>query len=241
MGRLAAKHDPTADVPGEEPERTCAVTRVRLAPEELIRFVAGPDGTVVPDVAHRLPGRGVWITLRRDLVERAAQQNVFARSLKRQVTVPPELGQAVERLLARRVLQALSLANKAGLVVAGFTKVDIAIARGEVAVLVHAAEAARDGAAKLDRKLMAVAAELAEINAGPAKNAGPGKPEIVPGLGSAELSLALGRENVVHAALRAGGATRHFLTEAERLGRYRAVLQSDAGRPPQTRSNTEQV
>ena len=235
MARRAPRDDGKTGTPGDEPERTCAVTRAKLSPEALIRFVADPDGAIVPDVAHRLPGRGVWLELDRGIVEKASRVNAFARSLKRAVTVPEGLADRVEALLLRRAIEALSIANKAGLVVTGFTKVDIAVGRGEAIALLHAMEAASDGAMKLDRKLVAVAADMAS-----SQSAGLA-PEIVTGLNSEELSLALGRHNVVHAALRAGGAARYFITEAERLRRYRATANGDAGRPPQTRPNTEQV
>ncbi|MDX2157684.1 MAG: RNA-binding protein [Hyphomicrobiaceae bacterium] len=214
-------------------ERTCAVTREQLDPRDLIRFVADPSGSIVPDVARRLPGRGVWVRLDRATVEKAAQINVFARSLRRKVAVLDGLGDLVEALLRRRAVEALSLANKAGLVVAGFTKVDVATGRGEVVVLLHASDAAEDGAGRLDRKLAAVAAGEEKANCE--------APAVVTDLTSAELSLALGRQNVVHAALRAGGAAIHFLNEAGRLKRYRANSHGDAGRPPHKKSNTEQV
>jgi uncharacterized protein len=221
---------------GETPERTCALTRAELAPDDLLRFVVGPGDLIVPDVARRLPGRGVWIRLSRASVEEAARRNVFARSLKRSVGVPEGLADQVASLLRRRAMEALSLANKAGLLVAGFPKVDVATGKGEIRVLVHAADAAEDGAARLDRKLAAVSACAKEGQA-----AGSAAPVIVTDLTSAELSLALGRQNVVHAGLRAGGATRHFLTEAGRLKRYLADSHSDAGQPPHKRFNTEQV
>jgi hypothetical protein len=235
MGRVARKSDGSSDAVGSEPERTCAVTRAKLAPADLIRFVCDPEGVIAADVACRLPGRGVWVTLSRKLVEEAARRNAFARSLKRPVKVPEGLAGLVETLLVRRAAEALSLANKAGLVIAGFAKVDAAVGAGEVAVLVHASDAADDGRKRLDRKLRAVATAAGET--GPAAAA----PEIAADLTTAELSLALGRQNVVHAALRAGGATRHFLRQAWRLRRYRADCDRDACRPPLTKSNTEQV
>ena len=113
------------------PLRLCAVSRAHKPPEELIRFVAGPDGAIVPDLARRLPGRGVWVDATRQAVAAAVRQKAFARSLKRQVSVPADLADLVERLMARRLAEALSIANKAGLVVAGFAKVEELIAAGE--------------------------------------------------------------------------------------------------------------
>src|ERR1700704_234923 len=102
------------------PLRQCAVSRAQKPPEELIRFVAGPDGAIVPDLARRLPGRGVWVDATREAVAAAVRKGVFTRSLKRQISIPSDLPATVERLMARRVADALSITNKAGLVVAGF-------------------------------------------------------------------------------------------------------------------------
>ncbi len=209
---------------GPGPERTCAVTRAKLDPDELIRFVLGPDGMIVPDLAGRLPGRGVWVALDFDTVRDAGGRNVFARSLKRSVTVPEQLAEMVAHLLVRRALDALSLANKAGLVVCGFTKTEIAIARGDAVVLVHGADAADDGRIKLERKFKALHAELETTDAS----------HIVGHLNSEQLSLAMGRPHVVHAALTKGGATTRFIKEAGRLKRYRAKSHAGAAPPPMT-------
>jgi hypothetical protein len=192
------------------PVRLCAVSRSRKAPEDLIRFVLGPDGTIVPDLARRLPGRGVWVEATHEAVATAARRNVFARSLKRQVSVPADLAAQVERLMIRRLAEALSLAKKAGLAVSGFAKVEELMERGRAAVLVHAADAAADGAGKLDRKFKALMGEEA------AKHA------IVRELTGAEMSLAMGLANVVHAASSQGGASKRIVQEAERLRRYRS-------------------
>lgn len=190
--------------------RTCIVTRAERPPAELIRFVAGPDGTLVPDLACRLPGRGAWVTCDRHALEAAVKRNAFARSLKRPVSVPADLHAQVDRLLLRRVCDALSLARKAGLVLTGFTKIDAAIGNGEPLALLHGLDAAADGAEKLDRRYSAMCRDL-------------GRPTIVVReLTIEQMSLALGRANVVHAALMVGGAARSFLSEAERLTRYRS-------------------
>lgn len=256
MARAAARYDGVEDAFGDAPERTCAVTRAHLSPAELIRFVRAPDGTIVPDLAARLPGRGVWVSLDRGVVETAARQNVFARSLKRQAIVPDGLADQVERLLCRRCLEALALANKAGLVVAGFAKVDASLEKGAVLALIHASDAAEDGRGKLDRKFKAMASTTradssyatAETGVTPDSSADAAVqsptlivPEIVAEFTSDELSLALGRENVVHAALSKGGAARHFLIEAGRFRRYRMNSHAMAGRPPRMTPNTEQV
>lgn len=249
MGRAEPAEDGVRDADGalpaaagrppkgvREPERTCAVTRAKLGPLDLIRFVRAPDGTVTPDLAHRLPGRGVWVTLDRTVVEKAAAQNAFARSFKQAVVVPDGLAALIEKLMRDRCVQALSLANKAGLVVAGFAKVEAAIGTGNVAALVHATEASADGAAKLDGKLRAHHSRTASGG-----SAALARQVIVTDLAGHELSLALGRGNVVHAAVIQGGAARYFLTEVERLRRYRSGTSAAAGRQHCTRPNTEQV
>jgi len=195
---------------GDGSLRLCAATRLARPPEELIRFVAGPDGAIVPDLARKLPGRGVWVTAERQLVEQAIRTRAFARSLKRQVQVSQDLGGLVDRLLRDRVGALLSLANKAGLVVIGFAKIDAALEAGTVAALLHGSDASRDGCDKLDRKFRAISAAAGRTAA------------ILTPFTVDEMSLAIGRPNVVHAALIPGGATDRFLSEAERLGRYRS-------------------
>jgi predicted RNA-binding protein YlxR (DUF448 family) len=212
------------------PERTCAVSRTVLAPDRLIRFVLGPDGQVTPDLARRLPGRGVWVECSRSRVETAIKTGVFAKSLKQQVSVSPDLAERIDKLLLRRAIDALSLANKAGLVVAGFAKVDTAVASGHCQMLVHAADAAADGAGKLTRKLRAVWQAQGNTD----------EPVILDALTSADLSLAMGRANVVHAALTKGGAAANFLRDAERLQRYRASPDALA-KGPRPGAKTEQV
>jgi uncharacterized protein len=219
MGARAEDLDCDGEVDGG-PLRQCAVSRAHKPPEELIRFVAGPDGAIVPDLARRLPGRGVWVDATREAVAVAARKGAFARSLKRQISVPPDLPAMVERLMARRLADALSIANKAGLVVAGFAKVDELITRQRAAVLVHAADAAADGVAKLDRKFKA----LADVE-------GKSAP-IIRELTSAEMSLATGRPNVIHAAAAGGGATHRLIEEARRLRRYRLGQEPGGGVQP---------
>jgi len=212
------------------PERTCAVSRAVLSPDALIRFVRGPDGQIAPDLARRLPGRGVWIECARARVDTAIKTGVFARALKQPVSAPPDLAERIDKLLLRRAMDALSLANKAGLVVAGFAKVDATVASGQCQMLVHAADAAEDGAGKLIRKLRAVWQAHGNTD----------EPVILDTLTSADLSLAMGRANVVHAALTKGGAAANFLRDAERLQRYRASPDVLA-KGPRSGAKTEQA
>lgn len=192
--------------------RRCILTRSERPPDDLIRFVVDPSGAIVPDLARKLPGRGVWVTADKASVSAAAKANAFAKSLKRQVKVPPDLPQAIETLFVRRVLEALSLANKAGLVSTGFEKVERLLGSGQAAALVHGSDAAQDGRHKLDRKFAAIQQDRGQTAA------------IVDCLTIAQLSLAIGRSNVVHAGLKQGGATHRFLREAKRLRRYRSGL-----------------
>ena len=206
---------------GDGPARTCVVTRTVRPVDELLRFVAAPDGTIVPDLRGRLPGRGAWVTCAKSAVAAAVRGKAFDRALETRATVPPDLADLVERLLVKRTMEVLSLANKAGLVVTGFTKVETRIAAGTVAALLQGSDAAGDGRRKLERQLNAMARVA-------------GKSVIVcDQLTVEQLSLALGRANVVHACLSTGGATAMFLAEVERLGRYRAAADtSDQGFAP---------
>ncbi len=206
-GRTARKTDD--DRVGDH-LRLCAVLRAERPVDELIRFVCSPDGTITPDLARRLPGRGVWVTADQDTIEKACKANVFARSLKQRVQAGEGLPQLVASLLEQRACSALGLANKAGLVVSGFDRVDETISKGQAALLVHGREAAADGRGKLDRKYQAIQ-----------KDRGQNAP-IIDDLTIKQLSLAMGRSNVVHAALIHGGVTDKFAYETGRLRRYRS-------------------
>src|SRR5690606_20248726 len=126
-------------------ERTCIVTRRTGEPDGLLRFVAGPDLSVVPDLKRKLPGRGCWVTAERGYVDQAARKNLFARAFKAKVSPPDDLGGMVDRLLAQAVLGALGLARKAGQVALGAAKVESAVRSGKAALVLHAAEASPDG------------------------------------------------------------------------------------------------
>jgi hypothetical protein len=168
----------------------------------------------------------VWVDATRSAVAEAVRRKAFARSLKRQVSVPPDLPDLVERLLVKRVAEAVSLANKAGLVVAGFAKVEQLIEAQRAALLIHASDAAADGAAKLDRKFKALA--------GPDR----ARTATICQLTGSELSLAMGRSNVIHAAATEGGAALRLIEEARRLGRYRLGEGPDGLLPPAMEPNT---
>jgi predicted RNA-binding protein YlxR (DUF448 family) len=187
--------------------RRCALTRMRLPKQDLIRFVLSPTDEIVPDLKERLPGRGVWVTADHAIVAEAAKRNVFARALKAPAKVPPGLSGQVDRLLVEAALGALALANKAGEVVFGAAKVEEAIAKAKVAALIHASDAAEDGCRKLDGRFRAAA-----------KGETPAPIRL---FSADELGLASGKTNVIHAALIQGGAAAKFLASASRAERYR--------------------
>jgi hypothetical protein len=191
-------------------ERLCALTRETKPLAELIRFVAALNGAIVPDLKRRLPGRGVWVTARRAAIEEAVKRNVFARSLKREVRAAVDLGTTVERQLEAAALDALGIAHKAGRVAIGFTRTEAALAGAPVVAVLNAADGAADGTRK-------IAAALARRQTG--ENAG--EIPIVSAFTSAQLDLALGRPNVIHAALLAGPASNGFLERYRSLERFR--------------------
>jgi uncharacterized protein len=200
-----------------ESERLCVATRTVRPVSDLIRFVIGPEGDAVPDIKHNLPGRGIWVTATQDAIGEAIRRKAFARGFKREVRLPSDLLARTERQLERAALDALAVAGKAGLVAAGFAKVEAALEREETAALLHAAEASAEGIRKLDTALRRRA----------------GKPVAVIGfLTSAQLDLALNRSNVIHAALLAGPVSETFLARCRRLERFRTGDQhNQAGNP----------
>jgi hypothetical protein len=190
------------------PERTCAATGWKGPPEAMLRFALSGDGVVTPDIRRRLPGRGVWIRLDAAAVRQAAAKQVFARAFRAKAEATTGLADEVDRLLEADALQFLSLVNKAGQIVAGAFKVETAIASGKIVGLIHASDGAADGARKLDRQLRD---DLGEPAATPRINI----------FTSRQLDLALGRSNVIHAALIAGEASSAFLAKVERLTQFR--------------------
>ena len=189
-------------------QRFCAASGAVKPVDEMIRFVVGPDGAAVPDLKRRLPGRGIWITATRQALRSAIARKAFARAFKRDVRLAPDLVETTERLIERAALDALAICHKAGKLAIGFANADAALARARVVALLNAAEAAPDGTRKLAAALhrRADAAEIAVIDA----------------FTSAQLDLALGRSNVIHAALLAGPESETFLARTARLDYFRA-------------------
>jgi len=191
--------------------RMCAVTRQVRPIDELIRFVVSPQGEVVPDLKRKLPGRGLWVSASHRAVAEAVRRNQFSKGFKRDLRVAPTLAADTERLLVRSVIDALAVAAKAGQVVSGFSKVEGALKQGQVEALIHASDGAVDGIRKLD----AIARQNAGINDESRKF------PAVTVLTSEQLDLALGRSNVIHAALLAGPASKTLLSRSLVLVRYR--------------------
>jgi predicted RNA-binding protein YlxR (DUF448 family) len=209
---------PRRTAPGAE--RHCAVTGVVKPVAEMIRFVISPTGEPVPDLKRRLPGRGLWITGTRAALRAALARKVFARGFKREVRIAPDFMDATERLLEVAALDALAIAHKSGNVAIGFAKTEAAITQGAIAGVLHATDAAPDGVRKLQ------AALHRRFETDPGKSAA--KIAVVDFLSSAQLDLALGRSNVIHAALLAGPESETFLARAARLDRFRATSTNHA-------------
>lgn len=190
-------------------DRTCIVTGSTGPAEDMMRFVAGPDGAVVPDLKRNLPGRGCWVTATRAHVDTAAGRKLFRRGLKQEVDIAPDLGALVDELLAKRALGQLGLARKAGAVVTGAVQVDKAVRGGAALAVLHDPAAAPDGVRKIDQ-----ARTFVRQMDGPD----------IPAFNSfreGELDLALGAGNVIHAAVLDGGPGKAALRQLEMLDRYR--------------------
>ncbi|WOC15965.1 RNA-binding protein [Pseudochrobactrum sp. MP213Fo] len=190
-------------------DRTCIVTRESGPAVDLIRFVAAPDGSIVPDIKRNLPGRGCWIKAERRIVDEAVKRKLLARALKTEVSVPADLGSLVDRLLTKSALGSLALARKAGAIITGSAKVDSVVRSGRAIMVLHATTAAPDGIRKLDQ------ARHATRVAG-------GKDTSAYSLFTGEeMDLAFGGGNVIHAAVIEGTAATGFVTRALQLHKYR--------------------
>ena len=205
------------------PERTCVLTRRKGGRDLLVRLALGPDGTVAPDVRARAPGRGAWVSVGHDALAEAVANGKIKSALQRAfktaaVTVPADLASLAEQALRQAALDRLGMEARAGNLVNGSDRVEAAARAGKVHLLVHAADAGEDGRRKLDQAWRSGGPSTAlEISGGQ----GMIFPE-----GRTILSLALGRENVVHVALiepAAAVRVRHALS------RWRAFIDPDAG------------
>jgi predicted RNA-binding protein YlxR (DUF448 family)/ribosomal protein L30E len=187
-------------------ERRCIVTGDILPETRLVRFVLAPEGDIVPDVEASLPGRGMWVRAERRAISDAAAKRLFAKAAKAQVRAPSDLAERCEARLVARMLAHLGLARRAGDLILGFDSVEKALrSTNPPPLIVDAAEAAADGR----RKLQAAARVTGIV------------PFVIGVLTNAELSLALGRANVVHAALKPGRIAERLIFEAGRLHGFR--------------------
>ena len=174
----------------------------------LIRFVEGPDGTVAPDLARKLPGRGVWVAADRASVETAARKGLFSKAARKRLPAEADLAETVEKLLLTRLISALGLARKAGDLIMGFEKTREALISGRAAFLIEASDGADDGRRKM----------LSHVRKSPRP------PRLVGLFDSAELGLALGAENVIHSALLAGRGADRWMRDVERLAGFRRLF-----------------
>jgi len=188
----------------------CIVTRTVKDEAELIRFVRSPDGVAVPDLARKLPGRGVWVSLDRGVLAEAVKKKLFSRGFSAETTIPPDLPDMVSNLLRQQVLSLLSLAKKAGEAVAGFMKVEEMLGRGRAKLLFHGTDAALDGCRKLDRLAAPEVERVALFE-------------------RRELDLAFGRPNVVHAAVAKGGLAEKLSAAVRRIVMFEGLEQARRG------------
>ncbi len=189
----------------DDPERRCIATRESQPKAGLIRFVVGPDDEIVPDLAERLPGRGIWVSAEREALDLAVRKNLFSRAARQSTRVPPDLVERVEALMARHLVDLIALARKAGQAITGMEKTKAALVAGKARLLIQAA----DGSLR----------ERLELRPPPGENT------LVSCLLGHELGLAFGRDNVIHAAVLAGGLCDRIRDEAPRL----TGLRSDMG------------
>jgi len=189
-------------------QRRDAVSGVVMAEEKLIRFVASPEGEVLPDLARKLPGRGVWVAADRVSVEQAVKKGAFSRSAKTRLTAPADLADQVERLLSQRIMAGLGLARRHGALISGFEKTAASIRSGQAVWLIEASDGAADGR----RKLLALAAKV------------PKPPRIFGAFASEELGLALGLETVIHTAFLAGRGAERWTEDVRRLEGFRPLF-----------------
>lgn len=185
-----------AKIREDGPERKCIATGEVQPKFGLIRFVIGPEGEVVPDLAGKLPGRGVYVASDKAALDKAASKGLFSRAFKQPVKVPDGLTETVEGMLVRRLVDLISLARKSGDAVTGYEKVKGELQKEEARVLIQAEDGSERGKSKLST---------------------PYGGNYIGWLTADELGMAFGRQTVIHAALGAGGLTQRVVDEAQRL------------------------
>lgn len=198
------------------PQRRCLVHREVYDKSELVRFVIGPDGQVVPDIAEKLPGRGVWVRSDRASLEKAVRDNLFARGFKSNVMADAALADQTAALLRRRLLSLLTMAVKAGDILMGFDQVKSAAQSAYLAWRIEAHDGAPAGRGKIRVLTKAVSHELEK----------PLTP-VIGCLSAQQLGEAMGREHVVHAALKPGRLASAFSYAAARYSGFEALIPAD--------------
>lgn len=193
----------------DDPERKCIATGESQPKAGLIRFCIGPEGQIVPDILGKLPGRGLYVSADRALIEKVAKKGLFARAARQPVKVPDGMADLVERLMVQRVVDLLSLARKAGDAVMGYEKVKDWLAKGQAATLIQASDGSERGKTKLSPP--------------------EGKGGFIGILTAGEMGLSFGRERAIHAALAAGGLRTRVVEEAARLAGLRLQVAGQDG------------
>ena len=200
-GGQAKNHD-------DGPERKCIATGDVRPRDGLIRFVLGPDGRIVPDLAGKLPGRGVYVSANRAAIDKAAAKGLFSRAMKQPVKLPDGLSDLIEQMLAKRVIDLISLARKSGQAISGYEKVKSWLQMEEASVLIQAEDGSGRGKSKLST---------------------PYGGDYIGWLTADELGMAFGRQTVIHAALGSGGLVPRIVEEAQRLKGVRVLNDADRG------------
>ncbi len=200
-GGQAKNHD-------DGPERKCIATGDVQPRDGLIRFVLGPDGRIVPDLAGKLPGRGVYVSANRAAIDKAAAKGLFSRALKQPVKLPDGLSDLIEQMLAKRVIDLISLARKSGQAISGYEKVKSWLQMEDASVLIQAEDGSGRGKSKLST---------------------PYGGDYIGWLTADELGMAFGRQTVIHAALGSGGLVPRIVEEAQRLKGVRVLNDADRG------------
>ncbi|KHQ53515.1 RNA-binding protein [Mameliella alba] len=200
-GGRAKTHD-------DGPERKCIATGDVQPRDGLIRFVLGPDGRIVPDLAGKLPGRGLYVSANRAAIDKAAAKGLFSRAMKQPVKLPDGLSDLIEQMLAKRVIDLISLARKSGQAISGYEKVKSWLQMEEASVLIQAEDGSGRGKSKLST---------------------PYGGDYIGWLTADELGMAFGRQTVIHAALGSGGLVPRIVEEARRLKGVRVTSDADRG------------
>ena len=205
------------DDDSDGPNRRCLVQGASQPIELLVRFVVGPEDAIVPDIDESLPGRGFWLSARRDVVETAVKRKAFHRAARRPVVVPEDLVDLVERLLLRRCMESLGLARRSGRAVCGFGKVSSAMAEGP-GWLIEAEDGSADGARKIGQAANRAATPMRPVQAA---------------LSAAELGQVFARDHAVHGWVTAGPLAKRIARDMARLASYRGILRDLGAAPAQ--------